>query len=470
MNAPVALLVCTIGVALLFYFDRDRSIRNSKALWLPTLWIGLSGSRGVSAWFSNGPAPTLEDNLQGNPVDAAVFAVLLIIGIVVLFGRQRKASAYLAVILPILIYSAYCLTSVAWAPYPLPAFKRWTKDFGDIVMVLIVVTDPQPINAIRRLYTRIGFVLLPFSIVLIRYTLLGREWDNDGHLTITGVTTNKNMLGLLVFVISLGALWNVRWLLMNKSERNRKRRLIAEGILLLFGLALLRMANSSTSLACFLLGSVLILVTHLRSVRQRPVRVHMICISMIVAGAIAFFLGGAGDVAGALGRDSTLTGRTVMWASMLPAVTNPLIGVGFDSFWTSPNAAVFHHNLNLLHWYHSERVNEAHNGYIEVYLNLGWIGVCLLALILATGYWRAYKAFRRDPELGSLLLAIIMSGAVYSITEAGFRTLSPTWVFLLLAIISASGVNAGLFGKAKEKNPYPEVPQIRPRGLAQTHY
>lgn len=455
MNGTIAILLCTIGVALLFYLDREKSVRNSKALWLPILWVGLSASRGVAGWLSTGPAPTLEESLQGNPVDAAVFAVLLIIGIVVLLGRKRKTSAYLAVIIPILIYSVYCLVSVAWAPYSLPAFKRWTKDFGDVVMVLIVVTDPQPLNAIRRLYTRIGFVLLPFSVALIRYTTLGRAWDNDGNLSITGVTTNKNMLGLIVFVISLGTLWNVRWLLMNRSESNRKRRLLSESILLLFGLVLLRMANSSTSIACFLLGSALLLITHMRSVIRRTFRVHAICLSMILTGVIVLFFGGAGDVAGALGRDATLTGRTFMWAAMFPAVTNPMCGVGFDSFWTSPNASIFHQNLNALHWYHPERVNEAHNGYIEVYLNLGWMGVCLIALILITGYWRACKALRRDPELGSLLLAIIMSGAVYSVTEAGFRTLSPTWVFLLLAIISASGVNAGFFSNVREKTRTP---------------
>ncbi len=36
--------------------------------------------------------------------------------------------------------------------------------------------------------------------------------------------------------------------------------------------------------------------------------------------------------------------------------------------------------------------NEAHNGYIEVYLNLGWLGLGLIALILGQGYRRAVRA------------------------------------------------------------------------------
>jgi O-antigen ligase len=140
-----------------------------------------------------------------------------------------------------------------------------------------------------------------------------------------------------------------------------------------------------------------------------------------------------------------------MWSAMIGAVSNPITGVGFDSFWTSPNADIFHHSLDLLHWYHAKDINEAHNGYLEVFLDLGWTGVCLIALLLVTGYVRACKALRRSHELGSISLAFIMSGAIYSITEAGFRTLSPIWIFLLLAIITASGVSAGILDSKRTK-------------------
>jgi hypothetical protein len=82
---------------------------------------------------------------------------------------------------------------------------------------------------------------------------------------------------------------------------------------------------------------------------------------------------------------------------------------------------------------------------------LGWIGVSLVALILISGYRRAVKAFRSDPEFGGLMLAYIVTATFYSLTEAGFRFLAPMWIFLLLAVVGASGVNAGLFrGKASK--------------------
>lgn len=444
MPAQLSILLCFVGVAILFYLDRNSSIRTSGALWLPILWIGIGGSRGVSGWLGGGPPLTPEGSLQGNPLDATIYGALLVIGLLVLLARRRNVRAYLTLLAPLIAYSAYCLISVTWSPIPGPALKRWTKDVGDIVMVLIVATETNPVDALRRLFSRIGFFLLPLSVVLIRYTTIGRAWNNDGKLENIGVTTNKNMLGLIVFLISLGALWNVRWLFTNKDEPNRRRRLLAEGILLVCGLALLSMAQSSTSIGCFLLGGTLILVTHLRAISRRPSRAHWLCLAILLAAGLTLFFGGEGNVAGVMGRQSSLSGRTDIWAALLPTVSNPIIGTGFDSYWNSPNVLLFQRTLLSEHWYPliAESLNEAHNGYLEVYLNLGYIGVVLLALILTTGYWSAYKTYRRDPELGSLLLALILTGVFYGITEAGFRTLSPMWIFLLLAVVCARGAEA----------------------------
>ena len=84
--------------------------------------------------------------------------------------------------------------------------------------------------------------------------------------------------------------------------------------------------------------------------------------------------------------------------------------------------------------------NESHNGYIEVYLNLGWLGVGLIALILGQGYRRTVSAFRRDPALGGLLVAYVVTAVAYNVTEAGFRMLSLEWFFLLLSVVAASRV------------------------------
>jgi O-antigen ligase len=445
MGGPIALVICSIGIAGLFFLDRDKSARTSKALWLPVVWLWIVGSRNVSAWLgiggAGGQGSQLNATLDGSPADAYFFAVLLAVGIVVLLQRRNLTSALLKLSGPILVYYFYCLASVAWSPFPDPAFKRWTKYVGDLVMVLIVLTDLQPLAAIRRIFSRVGFLILPLSVAFIRYTPMGRGYDPSGDPANIGVTLNKNALGLITFLILIGALWNLRALLADKTAQSRGRRLVAQGTLFVFGLAVLQMAQCATATACAVLGCGLLLATGLPALKNRPARLHALVLTVVLAGSVAMFLGGESVVTSALGRNSDLTGRTEIWAASIAAAQNPVIGSGFESFWNANNAKVAR---ALPGYWDLSNLVTAHNGYIEVYLNLGWMGVCLIALILISGYLRAAKAYQRNPEVGGLFLAYIATAIFYSITEAGFRVLTPSWIFLLLAIVGATGVSRGV--------------------------
>jgi hypothetical protein len=200
MNASLALLIFSVGVAGLFYLDRDKSIRTSKAFWLPVVWLLIAGSRPVSAWFGIGTesAGNLAATLDGSPMDAAVFEALIVAGLITLFQRRKKAIFLLKASVPVLVYFAYCLLSTMWSPIHGPALKRWIKDVGDLVMVLIIMTEAEPVAALRRLYSRVGFVLLPFSVVLIRYTNLGVGYDEDGPINM-GVTRIRSASSCLLY-------------------------------------------------------------------------------------------------------------------------------------------------------------------------------------------------------------------------------------------------------------------------------
>ena len=229
------------------------------------------------------------------------------------------------------------------------------------------------------------------------------------------MTTNKNTLGLVTYVISLGTVWSVSVILRDGRQRNRGRRLLAKGTLLVLGLALLSVANSATSIACLALGTVLIIATGLSSIRRRPNAVHALVLTALLVGGLTMLFGGQGSVVHALGRKSDFTGRTDIWKAVIPLARNPFIGAGFESFWIEPGLSG-ELALALPGW-GIQHLNEAHNGYIEMYLNLGWVGVCLLALILIGGYRRAVGAFRGNSAIGSLALAYVSTAAIYSITE-----------------------------------------------------
>ena len=304
-------------------------------------------------------------------------------------------------------------------------------------MVLIVVTDAQPAAALRRLFSRVGFVLLPASVLLIKYyPNLGRGFSpwGDGVVN-TGVTTNKNLLAVIVLFVALGTLWQLIALLRDKTQPNRTRRLLAQGTLLYFGISLLSTAHSATSGASFVLGAGLMLAIALPFFKGRPAAVHALVLALLLFGGLTIQLGGYAEAVKAMGRNQDLTGRREIWKMVIPMVPNSMVGAGFETFWVGPRVERFFAAYGGL-----DRTNEAHDGYVEVYLNLGWIGVGLIALILGQGYRRAVRAFRRDSALGALLVAYVVTAAIYNIGEAGFRMISVPWFFLLLSVVAANRV------------------------------
>jgi exopolysaccharide production protein ExoQ len=438
MSTPLATLICTIGILGLFYLDRDKSIQTSKALWIPVIWVLINASRPVTLWLGVAQEnSTASQLLEGSPLDRLISSLIIAAGFVVLMFRSSQVLAVLRKNWPILAYFGYCLLSVVWSDYSEVAFKRWIKAIGDLIVVLVVVTEAQPVAAIKRLITRVGFILLPVSVLMIKYYVnLGRTYDTwSGEPANCGVAVTKNMLGVLTFIIALGAVWMVLRLLRDKNQPNRGRHFIAQGALLAFGISLLSMAHSATSGICFSLGTLLIVVTSMERFRKNPRAIHILVVTILLLGGAAVLFGNEA-VASAVGRKTNLTGRTEIWQVVIPMAPNPIFGAGFDSFWLGDRIE------KVWSLFPSLYLNEAHNGYVETYLNLGIIGLFLIVVLLLSGYRNAVNSFRYDEPYGtsSLMLAYIFTGIFYSITEAGFRALFVMWTFLVLAIVSASNM------------------------------
>jgi O-antigen ligase len=437
MNSSLALGLYIAGIAGLLYLDRDKSVRASKALWLPVIWLSIAGSRSVSAWLGMGPGRGTAGQVPPTSMlDQVLAASLMLLGTIVLVRRGRVVGGVLKAIWPVVLYFSFCLVSLLGSDFAEWGFKRWVRALGDLIMVLIVATDAQPIEAFRRLFSRIGFVLLPASVLLIKYYPgLGQGFDDFGYREYTGVTTSKNVLGNLVFVIVLAALWQALSLVRNRRAPNRTRRLLAQCALIAIGIDLLSIAHCATAVGCCVLGVGLMLATSLPLIRYRPAAVHALVFTLLLSGGLITLLGGRAAVTEALGRKPDLTGRTVIWEIVIPMAPNPISGAGFETFWLGSRVERIFALVGG-----PQMTNEAHNGYIETYLNLGCLGLCLIALILGQGYRRTVSAFRRDSALGALLVTYVVTAAAFNISEAGFRMLSLEWFVLLLSIVVASRV------------------------------
>ncbi len=446
MNPSIASLIYELGVVALFILNRDKSTPTSRALWLPVLYLWILGSRPVSFWLGMGSTAPGDPGLDGSPVDEAFFAILLLVSVCVLAQRGRRVVSLLSSNGPILVYFLFCLFSVLWSDFPVVACKRWIKAVGDLVMVLIVLTDKRPVAALSRLFSRTAFILVPISLMLIKYfPAIGRAYDPyTGRQLFNGLASDKNMLGVITSVLLLGAVWRVLGLLKRDEIPGsyRGRKLLAQGTLLALGVYLLFTADSVTSSVSFALGTLLMLATSTRFLRRNTAAVHALVLFVLVFCSI-MFLGGGASISRALGRNPTMSGRTDIWAALIPMASNPLVGAGFESFWLNQSV-----RQRIYDATGGQEINEAHDGYLEVYLELGWVGVSLMGFLLIDGYLRSVAAFRRDPAWGGLLIACIVSTMVYNLTEAGFRMMDPIWIFLILAIVASRSIVSGVVSES----------------------
>jgi exopolysaccharide production protein ExoQ len=432
MGKMIATVFFVLLIWQLYRWTRDDEHQTSIALWLPTFWFFIGSSRNISEWLYGSSSAGADRYLQGSPLDRAILSLVMALGVMVLLARAQRVGRILRSNFPILLYFSYCVISVLWSDFPDVAFKRWFRALGDVVMVLIVLTDPDWVAALKRLLTRLGNVLIPLSVLFSRwYPQYGREFSHGGTPYWSGVTPEKNALGSLCMVFGLAFLYYFLQIYREENAPHRKGQIIGRGLVLVMTVYLLFGSHSATALAGFVLASVPMVLTVLYRGARRPIFMHTMVLGALGFAAGAVFLNIGSWMLEDLGRNSTLTGRTAVWQAALRLAQSPVVGTGFESFWLGPRV----YRMTELVGFN---INQAHNGYLEVYLNLGWIGVALVALVLITAYSRVVKAVRWMSPAACLGLAYLMIVITENFTEASFGMAGPVWMGFLMTTMAMS--------------------------------
>ena len=433
MPGPLAAALFVAFILWLFIRDRKRSATVSAAAWLPLIWVTIVGSRPVTLWFGGGLSmETPDDYLKGSPIDMAIFLSLIVAGALVLVRRRVNWNTLFTTNTWLFVFFLYWGLSVAWSDYPFVALKRWIKDLGNLVMVLVILSEKDPVQAVKTVMLRCGFILLPLSVLFIKYyPEFGRYYNRWTYQPVyCGVTTEKNALGCLVMVCGVFMAWefySMRW---RGREATPKPDIMSKIILLVMMFWLLSKADSSTALLCWVMGAAMLyLMRYKFAMRQvRSLGTYSLVVSLLllslylIPGLLGFFLE-------MIGEDPTFTGRTDLWADLLSQRINPLMGTGYQSFWLGERAEFMWDK----YYFHP---NQAHNGYIETYVNGGVLGAaCLLAWLVMAGR-DIKKELLRGREYAKVRFAALVIGVFYNWTEAVFNRLSLVWFILLLAAVN----------------------------------
>jgi exopolysaccharide production protein ExoQ len=208
-------------------------------------------------------------------------------------------------------------------------------------------------------------------------------------------------------------------------------------------LAFLLLSKTRTSFAAVLLA----LGSYYYLILSRP-RKGALMLGLIFVVCLSYLVLGDRLISGTrhgilLGRDeteaTTLTGRIPIWNECISYVAKrPLLGYGYDCFWTPQHKAAISYNMesNLL------GVSWAYNGYIDLALNLGVVGAAAYILVMGLAIKRSVFLFKttRDPAF-AFTCGLLLFYCLVMLTE-GISSAPNITQFTVFALLAKLG-----FGK-----------------------
>jgi O-antigen ligase len=282
---------------------------------------------------------------------------------------------------------------------------------------------------IRLVAIALGIVLL-ISILMqlaLPHLLPGRESEG---LAWHGIFDTKNEFGRVV-ILGMAAF-------LCSQIRSRIGRLL----ILIAGFALVILARSAGALVYLTIVSSVPALTRILQWKPRTRYIGVAATATSVAVIIWCGLANVTVITHSMGRDPTLTGRVELWQMSLSSIREkPLFGYGYEAFWTerSPNASLIREAVN---W----DTPHSHDGYIDLMLGIGAIGLGLFVLSYWSALrraWRVACAIPAPPGAwpGTFLVLIL----VYQITEGSVVT--GNWILWILYVsisfaLSSVEVNA----------------------------
>ncbi len=431
--AQIALLLCLVFILGALKDDFKECHGVSPSLWVPFIWLAVCASRPFTYWIHPGSvqawAPDF-DYLQGSSTERTFLIVLMSAGLIILYRKRGQFAFSFRDNIWLYLFYLYAIISVSWADYQGVSAKRWIRATGDIIMALVILTEDDQKEAVEHILRRCAIFMIPLSVLFIRYYRnLGIVFHRSGTPLWVGVTTNKNTLGLLCAFMGIFLIWR---LLKNRPKLN-----VWDACLLGLTVYLLIGARSATSTVVFAVG--LLILFFETFLKDNPKRFNVlivtsVCLLFVLQGlfisvrnesvSTVFFR--------ATGRDSTFTGRIPLWQELMRIGSHrPLLGSGYGSFWLGHLT----HNLwDTFGW----RPTNGHNGYLDVFMDLGLAGLVLMIFLIFHTYTKTRNSVEENWGIGKLQLAFLIMILFHNITETSLAL--PTNLLWFLFLLSALAV------------------------------
>lgn len=356
----------------------------------------------------------------------------LVIGLTLLVSHPAAAMRAMRNSIPMLALLSLPLVSVFWSVGPSVTMRRAIALLLAMTVAYVLAirfTPRQQILLLGRIMGALTLLSLVAGLAMPGLALM------PGETALRGLFTHKNVLGWAAsLTVALGIAAR-----MDPLPRMRKMGLR----LVLIGIAGVLLSTSATGL----LASITALGTAgaVRSIsrRQGTARLLMLLLFLVLAIALAALLTlGLVPLLEFMGKDATLTGRVPLWRDVDAQIAQrPLLGYGYGAFWDYGNPGVWQIWANQ-GW----QAPHAHNGFRDLLLDSGLLGLGLFALVTAIALGQGLALASAAPEEGWIFpIMVIVMSLVLNMSESTLMKQGDLyWVLFAAAVVSISGRYAEL--------------------------
>jgi exopolysaccharide production protein ExoQ len=341
----------------------------------------------------------------------------------------------------LIVFVCFASLSIFWTIYPIATiYQLAVLIFATMIAGYVGVR--YNISQFINILAWIGciFTIASFLIILIEPgtgMMMFRPYNGAWR----GIFWHRNHLG------SLMALFNAV-LLFKIVEKIKNRHFGQLFIFILFygfTLLLVKMSASAT-------GLIIVFILNLAffsglawinwGARLRPIHYYMLAgVSLVTSVALILNLD---YILGFVNRNSSLTGRVPLWSYLIRLVISqrPLIGYGFGAIW---NISTFRNGMaDLLHWSYAVQIGD--NGFVDILLHLGIVGLLLFVALIIVGVIRALKYFINTRSLIGMFPLLIMGYVVVAnITFSLFiETESFVWMIVVVLLFFTTANKASM--------------------------
>lgn len=422
------------GGANFLHQDRTLSLRAIIPLqiWLliPVLYLSMHGAIPILDAGGGGNNAITGTGVSGL---AALFGMGLVatIALMCLAAMQPSYRVILATLVqnPLVAFlPALAILSTTWSQEPVFTFRK------AILLVLSTLFAVYLARALRprdlaRLLMLAGFVAAILSILLCTaLPSYGIDQIGQNAGSWQGIYPQKNSFGMALVYFLTPA-----YLPTEVTGIRRSHRILYSLLIL----ALIGLARSRTAWVITVVYFALMMGLRLIGKFPRKQAVLILLIGLVIATGVGFELVNHSDnLIQSMGRDDTLSGRTVIWsAAYKSAIKQPLLGYGYEAFWLGAKGEAVNVliavRLSLTH---------AHNGLLNLWLELGAIGVVGFVFLVLFALRDTVTAFhaRRTPFL-DWYIGLIFLTLFYNIDESFLaRNMDLLWILFLVGCLGLS--------------------------------